>query len=167
MSTRSDLSDLPASSPFRRNRIDISCRSNTGRPEQLYVVPVGEGVVLASSEEALAVLGRGEMHQLILALQAALRSTASDANIKADGTNELGNQRHESRCEPVLLEERTLLVELERLSKQASDLISDFQSGDLSIDHQITYALRLMHVAETLMIHGKARERVAGDQGNR
>jgi hypothetical protein len=126
------------------------------------VVPLGEGVVLASSEEALAVLGRGEVHHLILVLQAALGSTASNTNIKVDGINESGNQRHESRFEPVLLEERTLLAELERLSKQASDLISDFQSGDLSIDHQITYALRLMHVAETLMIHGKARERVAG-----
>jgi hypothetical protein len=161
--------DLPASSPFRRNSIAISCHSNTGHPEPLYVVPLQGAVVLASSEEVLAVLWSGNVQQLtdIQALQAELESTASDTNASTAGATKPGNQRHESRCEPVLLEEQTLLTELERLSKQAPDLISSFQSGELSINHQITYALRLMHVAETMMIHGKARERVAGEQGNR
>jgi hypothetical protein len=167
MSSYSDPPDLPASSPFRRRSIAIAGHRNTTHPEPLYVVPLGELVILASSEEALAVTSRGEMHQLIQVLQTALGSTASGTTTKADGTKEPGNQCRESRCEPVLLEEQTLLAELERLSAQAPDLIAGFQAGALSIDQQITYALRLMHVAETLMIHGKARERVAGDQGTR
>jgi hypothetical protein len=131
------------------------------------VVPLQGAVVLASSEEALAVLWSDNVQQLIQVLQAELENTASDTNASTAGATKPGNQRHKSRCEPVLLKEQTLLTELERLSKQAPDLIYSFQSGELSIDHQITYALRLMHVAETMMIHGKARERVAGDQGNR
>jgi hypothetical protein len=157
--------DLPASSPFRRNSITISCHSNTSHPEPLYVVPLDEQIILASSEEALAVLGNGDVPQLIQVLQTALDSRSAN-DTEATAINHRSKQPRE-RWEPVLLEERTLLTELEQLSRQAPDLILDFQSGALSIDQQITYALRLMHVAETMMIHGKARERVAGDHGNR
>ena len=157
--------DLPASSPFRRNGIDISRHSNTGHPEPLYVVPLGDCVVLASSDDAVAVVRNSDVTNLIEVLEAALDSrSTNDTGVTAANPR---SKQHRERWEPVLLEERTLLAELERLSRQAPDLISDFQSGDLPIDHQITYALRLMHVAETMMIHGKARERVAGDQANR
>jgi hypothetical protein len=62
MNFRVDMSDLPASSPSAATASISPHRSNAGRPEPLYVVPLSDCVVLASSEEALAVLGRGEMH---------------------------------------------------------------------------------------------------------
>jgi hypothetical protein len=150
--SRNRVTGLPASSPFVRHAIHISSFHPTGHPDPLYVLPLGGLVILASSADVLAVLSAGDVSHLRQTLQLV------ESPPQPDDPDE---SETESRCEPVLLEERALLAELKRLSRAAPDLIADFKAGDLSIDDQETYAARLMHVAEVLMIHAAARKRVA------
>lgn len=156
--TKRRRAGLPISSPFRRGSIEVLHCDRPDHPEPMYVIPLSGQVHLTSSEAVLAVLPVGDAMTLSLVLQEAL----AHPTVNGDASTTI----RESWCEAVLVEEQTLLANLKRLSKQAPDIIDDFKSGDLSPSNQITYAVRLMHLAETLMIHGKARERMADEQGS-
>lgn len=146
--------DLPISSPFIRRTLELRLVDRPGSVQPLYVVPVGKHVVLATSDGPLTSV---PARQLTVVLQAATGPESAEWG---------SAESQESRCEVVLLEERVLLAELKRLSKGAPELIADFRSGDLAVADQVDFASRLMHVAETLLVHGKAREWVARSQGD-
>lgn len=125
------------------------CRGETGNRHSLFVVPVRDVVVLILPEEVTAVLSGDDAVNLC----AGIRAVSNCAH--------KGRANYARGLRTVFLEERAVLGELKRLAKKAPDYIADFESGDLSIEDQNAYALRLLDTAERLMMHAKARDRVA------
>ena len=60
----------------------------------------------------------------------------------------------------MLRDERELLADLKRVCNDAALFALELMAGDLSIADEITYAHRLVDVAELIMNHANARKRL-------
>jgi len=63
----------------------------------------------------------------------------------------------------MLREDRELLVDLKRACNQAAQFALAYLAGDLSIEAEEAYALRLIHIGERLLKHAEIRKGVVLD----
>ena len=63
----------------------------------------------------------------------------------------------------MLREERKLLLDLKRICEQVPNFALEFMGGDMPPEAEVAFAHKLVGVAEQLMHHARAKERVVLD----